>query len=170
MKIIGEQFLPAPRLRVWELLTDPTRWPDLLPGCRSCIPVGPNQLAIQISSDNPAPATVYDGRVRLCAPRLPEHCELSFECRNHDGEMRGAGLLDLFNEGPQTRVRYSAELQVSGALMQLGQRAIDDLTKRLLEEIFARAEAQLGSPAARLRQAQGLAINFVRYLRDRLRR
>jgi len=84
--------------------------------------------------------------------------------------MCGAGTVDLINEGPQTRVRYSAELQPSGVLLQLDPPALEDAARRLIEEFFARAEAQLGSPAVHLGLAQDLAINFVRNLRNRFHR
>ncbi len=51
MKLAGEYHLPAPPQKVWELLTDPNRLVELLPGCERLDPDAPDRFKAAINFD-----------------------------------------------------------------------------------------------------------------------
>ena len=65
MQIFGEQRLPAPRERVWELFNDPHRLTRLIPGCEKLDQLASDEFAGTINVGIAAIKGVYSGKLRL---------------------------------------------------------------------------------------------------------
>jgi uncharacterized protein len=170
MKLLGEQTLPAPRQRVWDLLNSPERLSRLIPGCEKLEQSAPNEFAGTISVGIAAVKGVYTGKLKLDEIRAPEHYKMLVDGKGKQGFMRGSGTLDLVEEGAdQTRVRYSGDVQVGGPLVQVGQRVIDSAAKMLLGQFFAAAEAELKAEAAGTVARHGFFLNLWRWLMRAIR-
>ena len=99
MKISGEQRLPAPRERVWELFNDPHRLTRLIPGCEKLDQLASDEFAGTIKVGIAAIKGVYSGKLRLDEIRPPEHYKLIVDGKGKQGFMRGWGSLDLAADG-----------------------------------------------------------------------
>lgn len=172
MKLSGEQILPAPRERVWDLFNNPERLSRLIPGCDQLEVLGPDEYGGTISVGIASVKGVYSGKLKLEDKRAPEHYKMVVDGKGKQGFMRGSGTLDLeAREKNSTVVRYAGNVQVGGPLVQVGQRVIDSAAKMMLGQFFAAAAAELQAEASGTVARQGLLINFWRWiLRSFLRR
>lgn len=165
MKISGEQTLPAPRERVWELFNDPDRLSRLVPGCEELTAVGPDEYGGTINVGVAAVKGVYTGKLRLEDKQPPQHYRIVIDGKGKQGFVRGSGSVDLVvKDGGQTAVNYSGDVQLGGPLIQVGQRVIDSAAKMMIGQFFAAAEAELKAAASGRVARQGFLINFWRYL------
>ena len=165
MKLSGEQILPAPRERVWDLFNNPERLSKLIPGCEKLDVLGPNEYRGTISVGIASVKGVYSGKLRLEDKRAPEHYKMVMDGKGKQGFMRGSGTLDLqARERNSTLVRYAGDVQVGGPLVQVGQRVIDSAAKMMLGQFFAAAAAELKAEASGTVARQGLLINFWRWI------
>jgi carbon monoxide dehydrogenase subunit G len=165
MKLSGEQILPAPRKRVWDLFNNPERLCKLIPGCEKLDVLGSDEYGGTINVGLASVKGVYTGKLRLEDKRAPEHYKLVVDGKGKQGFMRGSGTLDLeAREGNSTVVRYAGDLQVGGPLVQVGQRVIDSAAKMMLGQFFAAAGAELKAEAAGTVVRQGFLINFWRWM------
>ena len=165
MKLAGETTLAAPRERVWRLFNSPERLSRLIPGCENLQTVGPDEYSGTINVGVASVKGVYAGKLKIEDKREPEHYRIAVDGKGKQGFVRGAGTLDL--EAPDssnTVVKYSGDVQVGGALQQVGQRMIDGAAKMMLGQFFAAAEAELTAEASGTVARQGILINFWRYL------
>jgi uncharacterized protein len=165
MKLSGEQILPAPRKRVWDLFNNPERLSKLIPGCEKLDVLGSDEYGGTINVGLASVKGVYTGKLRLEDKRAPEHYKLVLDGKGKQGFMRGSGTLDLeAREGNSTVVRYAGDVQVGGPLVQVGQRVIDSAAKMMLGQFFAAAVAELKAEAAGTVARQGFLINFWRWM------
>jgi uncharacterized protein len=165
MKLSGEQILPAPRERVWDLFNNPERLSKLIPGCEKLDVLGPNEYGGTISVGIASVKGVYSGKLRLEDKRAPMHYKMVMDGKGKQGFMRGSGILDLeAREKNSTLVRYAGDVQVGGPLVQVGQRVIDSAAKMMLGQFFAAAAAELKAEASGTVARQGLLINFWRWI------
>lgn len=167
MKLSGEQILPAPRQRVWDLFNDPQRLSRLIPGCEKLEQLAPDEFAGTVNVGIAAVKGVYSGKLKLDEIRAPEHYKMIVDGKGKQGFMRGSGILDLApkdGDSNQTVVKYAGDIQIGGPLVQVGQRVIDSAAKMLMGQFFAAAEAELKAQAAGTVARQGFFINFWRYL------
>jgi uncharacterized protein len=172
MKISGEQTLPAPPERVWELFNDPNRLTRLIPGCQKIDQLASDEFTGTINVGIAAIKGVYSGKLKLDEIRPPEHYKIIVDGKGKQGFMRGWGTLDLApaKDGHgATIVKYSGDVQLGGPLVQVGQRVIDSAGKMMLGQFFAAAEAELKAAAAGKIARQGFFINFWRYFLRLLR-
>src|ERR1700739_4389914 len=95
MKIAGEQTLPAPRPRVWDLFNDPNRLSRLIPGCERLEQLAPDEFTGTINVGIAAVKGVYAGKLKLDEIRPPEHYKMLVDGKGKQGFMRGFGTLDL---------------------------------------------------------------------------
>jgi carbon monoxide dehydrogenase subunit G len=165
MKLSGEQILPAPRERVWDLFNNPERLSRLIPGCEKLDVLGPDEYAGTIDVGIASVKGVYSGKLRLEDKRAPEHYKMVVDGKGKQGFMRGFGTLDLeAREKSSTLVRYAGDVQVGGPLVQVGQRVIDSVAKMMLGQFFAAAAAELQAEASGTVARQGVLINFWRWI------
>ena len=165
MKLSGEQTLPAPRERVWDLFNNPERLSRLIPGCEKLDVLGPDEYAGTIDVGIASVKGVYSGKLRLEDKRAPEHYKMVVDGKGKQGFVRGSGTLDLeARERNSTVVRYAGDVQVGGPLVQVGQRVIESAAKMMLGQFFAAAAAELKAEASGTVARQGLLINFWRWI------
>jgi acyl-CoA synthetase (AMP-forming)/AMP-acid ligase II/uncharacterized protein YndB with AHSA1/START domain len=150
MRVEQQTMVKAPRRRVWEVLADPARYPELLEGITTCQPEDPER--------EPGPGARYRIRYRVGATEVGAEVEVleydperdiswtsitGIEQRVHlrlrDG---GSGATRL-----QLRISYGAPGALLGTLAELVSRGeVSGLANRWLEGVKAAAE---GSAPAR---------------------
>lgn len=147
MKIEGTQLLPATREQVWELFNDPQRLAKLLPGCERLEPDGANRYKVAMKFALAAFSGAYAGSVELGEQQPPRSMSMRVEGKGAPGFLRGEGKLELAEKGGRTEVRYAGEAQVGGLIAAVGQRMIEAAAKKILQQFFQSASAQLQNSA-----------------------
>jgi len=149
LKVEGKTTLPAPRERVWDLLTDPEQLAKLLPGCERLEPDGPDRFKVSVKFGVAAITGKYAGSVALADQKKPESLRMVVEGKGTPGFMKGEGRIELHEAKGQTELSYSGEAHVGGLIASVGQRMIEVTAKRIIQQFFESAAAELKKSAAK---------------------
>jgi carbon monoxide dehydrogenase subunit G len=63
------------------------------------------------------------------------------------GFVKGQGRIELLAKADRTEVRYSGEAQVGGMIAGVGQRMLEGAARRIMQQFFEAAAAELKSAA-----------------------
>lgn len=145
MKLEGTALLPGTRQQVWEFLTDPNRLVKALPGAEKLEPDGPDRYKVSVKFGIAAITGKYAGAVALTDQQPPDSLRMKVEGKGTPGFMKGDGRLQLTQKGGETEVHYAGEAQVGGLIASVGQRMIEAAAKKIVQQFFESAAAQLRS-------------------------
>jgi uncharacterized protein len=163
--------LAHPRERVYALLLEPAALARLLPGVERFEPTGPDQYAVKVQLGVGAIRGTYTGKVAITDQRPPEGYRLAGEARGTPGWAKGAATLELSAEGAGTKIVAKADVQIGGAIANVGQRMIEGVAKSMARELFQSLDRELaGSAAGHAAAPVGAAGFGVRVLLDLVRR
>ena len=143
MKLQGSATLPAPRQAAWALLNDPVRLARCLPGCEALEPDGPGRFKAKVKMMVAAISGSYSGTLEILEQKEPLRMRLRIEGKGVPGFMNAEGTLELHEKKGQTEVRYSGEAQVGGLVASVGQRMIEGVAKKIVQQFFAAAAREL---------------------------
>lgn len=150
MKIEGELIVKAPINEVWTSINDPERLRRILPGCEDLHQVDDTHFTATLAV-----------KVQFMTIRANATCELVEvvepsrlvatmvgEATTFAGAFRTTLALDLFDEGPATRIRYEMDVNMLGRLASLGQPIVRSTTKKLANQFAANLAAQIATGSA----------------------
>ncbi|PYU13000.1 MAG: carbon monoxide dehydrogenase [Acidobacteria bacterium] len=146
MKVSGSYLLPGTPEQVWALLNDPERLAKCLPGCERLEPDGPDRYKAVVKFALAAISGQYSGSVELADKKPPHSLRLRLEGKGVPGFVKGDGQLELWEKGGQTEVHYSGEAQIGGMIAAVGQRMLDAAARKIIQQFFENAAAQLQGP------------------------
>jgi carbon monoxide dehydrogenase subunit G len=150
MKLEGSHQLNARRERVYESLVNPEVLQRCIPGCEKLEKIGDDTFAATIRTGVGSIKGLFNGTVKLEDLRPPEHFRMVVEGKGPPGFLKGAGDLDLIQEGETTKVNYSGDVQVGGTIASVGQRMIQGTVKMMASQFFtalgAEAQTEVGEP------------------------
>ncbi|MHB8539866.1 MAG: CoxG family protein [Candidatus Acidiferrales bacterium] len=147
MKVQGTASLPAKREDVWDLLTDPDRLAKCLPGAERLEPDGPDRYKVAMKFGIAAFSGKFQGSVELAEKKPPESLKMRVEGRGVPGFMKGEGTISLREKSGATEVKYEGEAQVGGVIASVGQRMIEAASKKIMQQFFDAAVAELKAAA-----------------------
>ena len=147
MKVQGTASLPAPRQQVWDLLNDPQRLAKLLPGAERLEPDGPDRYKVAMKFGIAAFSGKFQGAVELAEKKPPESLKMRVDGRGAPGFLKGEGTLSLRDKNSVTEVHYEGEAQVGGVIASVGQRMIEVASKKIIQQFFEAAAAELKGSA-----------------------
>ena len=145
MKLAGTASLPAPPAEVWSLLTDASRLSRLLPGCERLEPDGPDRYKVAVKFGIAAISGKYAGTLEFSQKKPPHSLVLKMDGKGLPGFVKGEGRIDLAPKGSDTELTYSGEAQVGGLIASVGQRMIDAAARKIVQQFFESAKAELAS-------------------------
>ena len=140
MKFEGETAIRGTRSVVWGALTDPGVIERCTPGCQSLTVVGPDDFEMVTKIGIASISGTYKGRMRLADRLAGERYAMSAEGAGPIGTMGVTGIVTLQEDGDATRVAYSFEATVGGAMTGMAQRALLPIAKLLTKQFFKRVE------------------------------
>lgn len=146
MKLEGRYTLPATPEAVWERLNDPAILAKTLPGVESLDADGPDRYRARIQYKVGAVSSAFAGTVEISEKKPHHSMRLKTSARGGPGFVNGDGRLELAAKGGETEVRYAGEIQVGGMLAALGQRMVESVTKKSIEEFFQSLATSLQTP------------------------
>ena len=145
MKIEGSQTIKAPRERLWMLMTDPDVLERCIPGCESLERDGESAYKVTLKAGVGAIKGVFTGAIRLEDMREPEHYKMLVDGKGSAGFLKGVGELDLADQGEETTVAYTGDVNVGGTIASVGQRMVLSTAKLMAGQFFRALEAEAGA-------------------------
>jgi carbon monoxide dehydrogenase subunit G len=149
LKLAGTVALPAPPEEVWGLLTDASRLSGLLPGCERLEPDGPDRYKAAVKFGIAAITGKYAGTLEFVQKRPPHSLVLKMDGKGLPGFVKGEGRIELAAKGSDTELTYTGEAQVGGLIASVGQRMIDAAARKIVQQFFDSAKAELTSTKSR---------------------
>ncbi len=135
MKIEGEYVFDGPREEVWALVRDPEVLSTALPGAQSFEKVGENEYEGKMHIRVGPVAGVFSGRITVLNEVPPESYTMAVEGKGGPAFVEATGHVQLAEEGEgKTRMAYSGELLVGGKLISVGQRLLDSVSKKMIQQ------------------------------------
>jgi carbon monoxide dehydrogenase subunit G len=142
LKIEGTQEISAPRDRVFSALVDPEVLQKCIPGCDQMEKTGENQYNAKLSAGVGAIKGVFTATVTLEDISPPEHFKLVVEGKGQSGFVKGSGELTLSEDGEETSVKFTADVNVGGLLASVGQRMIQGAAGMMAGKFFKLLEKE----------------------------
>jgi carbon monoxide dehydrogenase subunit G len=136
MELSGDHTFAAPRERVWQFLLDPDTLRQCLPGCERLEAIGPDEYEATMKIGVAMIRGTYQGRVKISDKQEPASYRMLVEGKGNAGQVSGEGLLELIDEGGQTRVHYHGTATVRGTLARVGARVMQPAAKMVVGQFF----------------------------------
>lgn len=150
MKLAGTLTLPATPEEVWSLLTDASRLAPLLPGCERLEPDGPDRYKAAVKFGIAAISGKYAGTLEFAEKKPPHSLVLKMDGKGLPGFVKGEGRIELAPIGSDTELTYSGEAQVGGLIASVGQRMLEAAARKIVQQFFESAKAELASARTRV--------------------
>ena len=141
----GSFDVASPKEKVYRFLTDPERVAKTFPGVEKVEVTDENNFSVRATLGIGPLRGSMSFKLRFEEKRAPDHARVVG---------RGVGLqstadisltFDLEDLGGGTRVKWSFEGNVGGLVGSLGGRVLDDVAKRLVDEVIANIKASIES-------------------------
>ena len=141
MELQDEITIPVSRDKVYEALNDVAVLKACIPGCEELEWEGENDLVAKVTLKVGPVKAKFGGRVTLDPSKAPDAFSLSGEGDGGiAGFAKGGADVELFEDGQQTVLRYTAKAEIGGKLAQLGGRLITSTAKKLSKMFFEKFE------------------------------
>ncbi len=134
----GEIEVPAPPLKVWDILLDPNQMAKIVPGCEALEVVGENSFRGSLILGVGPVKGRFDARINLTDLDKPNRANLVGSANGVLGSSRGAGSFTLTPTDVGTLVKYSYSVDLSGKIASVGGRLIRGAARHLIDR-FMRA-------------------------------
>ncbi len=142
MKIEGTTLIPAPREKVYSLLTDPAVLRRAIPGCDEFQAAGESAYRIQMHAGLATIRGKVEGEIRIEEARPPEHYRLAMSGKGMGSWVKGSAALDFAETSGSTEVRYAGDAQVGGMIAAVGNRMIELAVRKALGDFFERIKQE----------------------------
>lgn len=137
MDMTGEHRIPASRDAVWEALNDPEVLKACIPGCDELEMTGENTMRADMTAKVGPVKSRFKVNITIENQKPPESYTLSGEGQGGAaGFAKGGADVTLIEEGDETVLRYSANMQIGGKLAQVGSRLVQGTANKLAGNFF----------------------------------
>jgi carbon monoxide dehydrogenase subunit G len=121
---------------VWQVLLDPAMLADCLPGSEGFQELGDGRYEATLTVGVANVKGTYKSTIQLTDVQEPESYRLLVEGGGRPGSIKGEGLLRLSDNGSETVVSYSGDVQVTGMVARVGQRLLPNVAKMMVGKFF----------------------------------
>ena len=148
MRVAGTREFAAPREAVWEVLNDPARMAQTMPGVESfdvqddrhwtanvSVPLGLGALRLSINFEK-------------TEERAPEHARLHAKGTGVGALLSMDTSFELSEQQGQTAMRWEADVRVAGPVGSMGQRVLQPIVNQQVEQVLGALEQQVGAAGA----------------------
>jgi carbon monoxide dehydrogenase subunit G len=136
VKVAGGYSLPVAPEQAYRLLQDPAILAKCIPGCEGLERIGEGEYAMKMKMGIASVSGRFDGKVRIADQKPPVSFRLIVEGAGKIGFMKGDGTLALAAGSGGTDVKFEGEVQVGGAIANVGQRLIETTAKMIIKRFF----------------------------------
>jgi len=143
MRLEGSHTIQAPRDLVFAALTDPEVLQRCIPGCEKLEKTDGSKYSAKLSAGVGSIKAVFTATISMEEVTPPTHFKLIVEGKGQPGFVKGAGTLDLDEEGPATVIKYAGDVNVGGMLASVGQRMLQATGNMMAGRFFKALEAEM---------------------------
>jgi len=143
MQIEGTFAIKAAREEVFQGLMDPQCLSKAVPGCEKLTPLGNNKYAVTLKIGIAAVKGTYSGRVQVDEIVAPKAYRMTVEGSSALGVVKGTGHIRLADEGMDSKVSYTGDVQVSGKIASVGHRFLGMIARMLIGRFFDEMAKQI---------------------------
>ncbi len=136
MQIEGTYKMKAPREAVFQAMMNPEVLSKVIPGCEKLVHLGDNKYEMIIKIGVAAVKGTYTGKIQLDDIVVPESYKMALEGSAFPGAVKGHVAIRLTDEGGNTNVSYTSDVQVSGTIAAVGTRFLGMTAKMLAGKFF----------------------------------
>jgi len=149
VKVSGEREFQAPRQTVWEVLNDPSRMAQTMPGVESFdiqddkhwrahvkIPLGLGGLRMSIDFEK-------------TDEREPEFARLHAKGNGVGAVMNMDTSFELSEAGDSTHMKWEADVHLLGPVASMGQRVLQPIVNQQVTQVLGALEKQVQEAKAR---------------------
>ena len=148
MKVEGERSFAAPRATVWEVLNDPAKMAELMPGVESFdvqddrhwtanvkIPLGLGGLRMSMRFDK-------------IEEREPEYAKLNAKGTGVGAMLSMQTAFDLSEADGGTVMKWEADVSIAGPVGAMGQRVLQPIVNQQVGQVLNALDRQVTAAAA----------------------
>lgn len=150
MQIQGTHTFKAPRQLVWDALQDPTILSMALPGGEQLEKLNENEYKAAMNVRVGPVQGKFEGKIELTDINPIDSYRMKVSGQGAPGFVNGEGNVHLEENGDETLMRYTGDVQVGGKIAGVGQRLIDSTAKSIIRQGLAALDTQI---QARVEQA-----------------
>ena len=150
MEFNGDFTTDHPRDELWKYFTDPEILADCAPGCDEITMESPGELSAVIAVGVGSVKPTFDVDITVTRTDTPEILEMEVGGDASRNSFEAVAEMRLVDNGDETTTaEWSATANVGGLISSMGQRALDSVSKRLVNGFFEDLEekADEGVPA-----------------------
>ena len=144
MKFSANYTVPAPRDKVFSLITDPAVLQRCIAGCEKMELTSEDTYNAHLKIGVAGLKGNYVGKVQLKDKKLPESYTLLMEGKGGPGFVKGTGQILLSEKGDGTEIHCDAEAQVGGMIAAIGSRLVEALGKKMMDDFFKKFVEEAG--------------------------
>jgi carbon monoxide dehydrogenase subunit G len=146
VKIAVDHVFPAWQQELWNLLLDPARLTNCIPGCEQMQETGQDSYTATLKIGVAAVKGTYLGQVQISEKQAYSDYKLSVEGSSPQGFVRGEAAIGLLDVGQrQTRLSIQGEAQVGGLIASVGQRLLHGIARQMIGAFFRNIEKELAN-------------------------
>jgi carbon monoxide dehydrogenase subunit G len=148
MRFEGEQTINAPIETVWAYFMDPKKVAQCAPGFERMEILGPDRFKPTVAVGIGAVKARFTLDVTLTGLRPPNHADGTARGNAAGSAVDVRGGMDLEAESEAvTKMRWAADVIVSGTIASVGSRLMESTTRKLTDRFFACSRQHLEVPA-----------------------
>lgn len=137
MEFVGEHVIPAPIETVWNGLNDPDVLRRSIPGCTELQKTGDTEFTATVVIRVGPVAATFKGKVELADLDPPNGYTLKGRGQGGPaGFAKGSAQIRLVPQSDQTKLTYTANVDIGGKLASVGGRLIQTVAKNNAEAFF----------------------------------
>ncbi len=142
MKLEGTHVVHSRREHLFRLMIDPEVLKRAVPGCEALEAVSDGSYKLTLKAGVGSIKGLFNGTIRLEELREPEHYRMMVDAKGNTGFVKGAGTLDLTEQGDDTLISYAGDISIGGTLASVGQRMIQSSARMMAAQFFTAIEAE----------------------------
>lgn len=146
MTFSATHSIPAPRDKVFTMLTDPAVLQACIDGCEKLVRTSEDSYDAHLKIGAAGLKGSYVGKVQIKDKILPESYTLALEGKGGPGWVKATARIRLVEMADSTELNCQADAQVGGLIAAVGSRLIEAVGKRLMNDFFTRFAEQAAKP------------------------
>jgi|ERR1043166_3120349 carbon monoxide dehydrogenase subunit G len=145
MKFSLTYTFPAPREKVFGLITDPAVLQRCIEGCEKMVRTSEDTYEAHMKIGVAGLKGNYVGKVQLKDQKLPESYTLVIDGKGGPGFLKATARINLAEKADATLLNCDAEAQVGGMIAAIGSRLIEAVAKKMADSFFKKFAAEVNA-------------------------
>ena len=142
----GSATVPATPEEIWDLILDPDRLAQVIPGCHELKAAGSNAYRADVTLGAGPVKGRFTANVRMSDMKRPQSLKLAGSLLGALGTSQGSGTITLTPVEGGTEIAYTYDVKLTGKVAAVGGRMLDGAARSVIQRFFANLIATI-SPA-----------------------